>query len=183
MPDLCRAELPKAHGDRRPIGSSRIADGWPGSDTAYLFWEQPQSCVAADEFNIYKNSALIGSTSDTFYVDPGLLPEFYEYYITAVYYFGESDFSLPAYSLIVGLENADATRFQIFPNPASDLVTVKSPIKITTIRIHSNTGQLVMNVEVNALDYQIDVSKMESGIYYIRLDTNEGQILQKIECA
>jgi hypothetical protein len=57
---------------------------------------------------------------------------------------------------------------------------VKSPVEISTIRVLNNTGQLVMDIRVDAAEHQIDVSQLESGIYYIRLETNDGQILQKI---
>ena len=53
-------------------------------------------------------------------------------------------------------------------------------LEIELIRILSNTGQLVLDADVNAEFYQIDVSQFESGIYYIKLETKEGSLVKKI---
>jgi hypothetical protein len=154
----------------------------PTGGDVTLTWDSPDACVAPDGYNVYRDGAQVNTAlvTEMTYVDLDLPSGVYEYKVKAVYYFGESGFSAAVYALVVGMEEVDAARFQIFPNPASDRVTVKSPVEITTIHVLNNSGQLVMDLQVNAAEHQLDVSQLESGIYYIRLETNEGQILQKI---
>jgi hypothetical protein len=153
----------------------------PTAGDVTLTWDSPDACVAPDGYNVFKDGAQINTAlvTEMTYVDLDNPTGLYEYKVKAVYYFGESGFSAAAYALIVGMEELDAARFQIFPNPASDRVTVKSPVEISTIRVLNNSGQLVMDIQVNAAEHQLDVSQLESGIYYINLETNEGQVLQK----
>ena len=114
------------------------------------------------------------------YVDPALDPGFYEYYVIAVYYFGESGVSDNAYALITGINEIDASMFSIFPNPASDLVLVQSDLRIESYEVLNNTGQVVITVEVNGTNPTINVSQFESGIYYIKLRTSDGIALRKL---
>jgi hypothetical protein len=168
-------------GDLVPLNLEAMPNEPTGGDVT-LTWDSPDACVAPDGYNVFKGGVQINTAlvTEMTYVDLDIPPGVYEYKVKAVYYFGESGFSAAAYAILVGMGEVDASRFQIFPNPASDLVTVKSPVEISTIRILNNSGQLVMDLKVNAADHQIDVSQLESGIYYIRLETVEGQILQKI---
>ena len=89
----------------------------------------PQACVDVEEYNVYKNSTLIGSSTDTFFVDPGLLPDFYEYYVKAMYYFGESENSDPIYILIVSLDENETGELIVSPNPALEFVLDELGIK------------------------------------------------------
>jgi hypothetical protein len=154
----------------------------PEENDVTLTWDAPEACLAPDGYNVYRDGDQINATLVTVltYVDESLVPGLFEYYVTAVYYFGESDESDPIYALITGIENYDDNAFQIFPNPASSQVYVKSPLEITNLKVLSNSGQLVMDKEVNAMYYRIDVSKFESGIYYIKIETADGEILKKI---
>ncbi|MCD6366149.1 MAG: T9SS type A sorting domain-containing protein, partial [Bacteroidales bacterium] len=56
--------------------------------------------------------------------------------------------------------------FNIFPNPATDIVTVKTNLKDYTLSVYSQLGQKVFeqkNIE------QIDVSSLNAGIYLIQI--------------
>ncbi len=53
-------------------------------------------------------------------------------------------------------------------------------MEITGIKVFNNSGQVVLDEIVNVMSYQIDVSQFEKGIYYIKIETNEGKLLRKI---
>lgn len=152
------------------------------SDMVTLIWEVPNACVAPDSYKVYRNGDMVAEdVMDNEYIDGPLVSGVYEYYIVAVYYFGESEASVAAYAVVtVGIEDYDASMLQIFPNPAADLVNVKSPIAIDRIHVLNSNGQLVLDEEVNNMEYQINVSKYEAGIYFIKLETSEGTILRKV---
>jgi len=154
----------------------------PGENDVTLIWDAPAACLAPDGYDVYRDGAQINTSlvTELTYIDPALPAGFYEYYVVAVYYFGESVPSDPAYALITGIDEPDANMFHIFPNPATDLVNVNSTYEIKTIQVLNNVGQVVIDEEVNAMNYKINVSAFERGIYYFKLETDEGQVIRKI---
>ena len=166
----------------QPIGLSASANT-PTYGYVTLDWNEPNACLEPDGYHIYRDNVQITTTPVTglTYVDGPLGSGLYEYKLKAVYYFGESGFSTPAYALIpVGVEETGDDIFRIFPNPASKVVNIESPIEITGIKVFNNSGQVVLDEKVNVMSYQIDVSKFDKGIYYIRLVTGDTKILRKI---
>jgi len=169
-------------GSLQPIGLSASANT-PTYYYVTLDWNEPNACLEPDGYHIYRDNVQITTDSVTglTYVDGPLSSGLYEYKLKAVYYFGESGFSTPVVAFIpVGIEETDDGLFRIFPNPASQMVTIESTMEITGIKVFNNSGQVVMDEIVNVMSYQIDVSQFEKGIYYIRLETNEGKLLRKI---
>ena len=72
-------------------------------------------------------------------------------------------------------------KVSIYPNPASSIVTIKSLELITDISIISLDGKLVKNELVNSArkNYQIDVSGMPSGVYFLSVTSLDGRKLTK----
>jgi hypothetical protein len=163
------------------MGLGAIPD-LPEENDVTLTWDAPTACVAPDGYDVYRDGDQINSSLVTTltYVDQNLLPGLYEYYIVAVYYFGESAPSVPVYSLITGVEDNDSDMFRVYPNPSSAVINIESSIEINGIQIFNNAGQLVIDKSVNVNQYQINVSQFEKGIYYIKLETAEGKMLRKI---
>jgi len=56
-------------------------------DEIHLYWTSPSACVEPVGYNVYLGMAVMGFTEDTTYIHSFGL---YEFWITAVYYFGES---------------------------------------------------------------------------------------------
>ncbi len=162
----------------QPLGLDAAASG----STVVLSWNVPNACLAPDGYNVFRDGVQVNTAlvTDLTYTETGLDPGLYEYYVTAVYYFGESVGSSPTYALVVGIDELDATRLQIFPNPASEMVTINSAVEITSIQVMNNAGQVVLTKKVNTRNYQLNVSKLERGVYYIKLDTKDGKALRKI---
>ena len=154
----------------------------PNENDVTLSWDEPDCCIAPDGYNVYRDDVMINSSlvTELTYVDPSLEPGFYEFYVVAVYYFGESDESNPAYTLITGINELDASLFRIQPNPATDYITVQADYVIESYELLNNTGQLVKTSTVNTKLTNIDVSQFDSGIYYLKLQTAEGISLNKI---
>jgi hypothetical protein len=161
------------------IGISFI-DGWPSGDTAYVVWEAPAACVAATEYNVYRNSEMIGSTADTVYTDTGLASDFYEYYVTASYYFGESENSDPVYILITSLDENLAGELVVSPNPAIDQVKVQSVFHINSYSITDAKGRLVESKTIELSEFTLNMTNMEPGVYYVKFETDDKPVLRKI---
>ncbi len=70
----------------------------------------------------------------------------------------------------------------IYPNPSTDFVQINGLDKpVETIRVIDMTGKsvIVRNIE-NELNPKIEVNTLESGQYFIQLESNEGVITETI---
>ncbi|MEE1220929.1 MAG: T9SS type A sorting domain-containing protein [Bacteroidales bacterium] len=68
----------------------------------------------------------------------------------------------------------------VYPNPASDIVTVQSSFKVKEIEIHNALGQVVLRKEGSQNIETIDVSNLQSGAYIVRIKTQRGFANKKI---
>lgn len=77
-------------------------------------------------------------------------------------------------------EAADAIR--IFPSPARDEVTVLSQNEsVTHIKIMDVNGKQVMDIpNVNHRQLKLNVSRLQSGVYFINVSTNKGPVTQRL---
>ena len=75
-------------------------------------------------------------------------------------------------------EVAIGKSFSIYPNPASDKVTLNVEEDVT-VNLYKSTGEQVETVQLGA-DKQIDVSRLCSGIYILEAKTAQGSVRQKL---
>jgi len=68
----------------------------------------------------------------------------------------------------------------VFPNPATDYITIVSPSEIKKISIVNCIGQVVYESKINDINIQINTSNLYSGIYIIRIETAIGVETYKI---
>lgn len=83
-------------------------------------------------------------------------------------------------SISTPIENIENSPIQLYPNPSSERVIVsnKSGIKITSIVLYNSTGKL-MRIESFKFD-EVNISNLESGIYYIKIYSNNKEIATEI---
>lgn len=67
---------------------------------------------------------------------------------------------------------------QIYPNPASNSVSLTNIVKGSTIKILDVTGKLIYNQKVNSSSGIIETTTWSNGMYFIQIE-NEGAIAQK----
>ena len=84
----------------------------------------------------------------------------------------------------MGVPNQEfnAVNMLIYPNPTSDLVTITGDnIIIRNIDVLDNTGKMVLKESnINKKETNLDVSGLNSGVYYIRLSTSKGIVTEKL---
>jgi|GEM_PF-3116875 len=156
-------------------------DATASGNSAIIVWDAPEGCLLPDGYNLYRDGAMINTSliTDLTYTDTGLETGFYEYYVTAVYYFGESEPSDPTYVLIVGIDEINTNSLQVYPNPASDKLNIQSETMISHLRIFDNSGTLVLGTEPNRMIFSVNLNDLGCGIYYLALKTSEGNIIRK----
>jgi hypothetical protein len=71
---------------------------------------------------------------------------------------------------------------KISPNPATNIVTISIPgnRQNITVRLVSNSGQLIGNYTMTNESYTIDVSKLAAGVYNINIDGNGYSVKYKL---
>jgi hypothetical protein len=87
------------------------------------------------------------------------------------------------YLVTVGVEEYLAQMIQIYPNPATQFVTINSSsdaIQITGYQIFDQFGKLMTQSNGTLENNQINISNFANGMYIIRLLTNEGTINKKL---
>jgi hypothetical protein len=68
----------------------------------------------------------------------------------------------------------------VIPNPASSVVTIQSGSIMNRIQLFSAVGQLLLNVAPAAANYNLPVSQLPAGQYFLRIETDKEIINQKI---
>jgi type IX secretion system substrate protein/carboxypeptidase family protein len=90
----------------------------------------------------------------------------------------ENDF---VYVYLTDMISTEANLFNIYPNPAQDIININSPIPIKYLTITNYIGQVVYNSNtINHTNMEINSSSIRSGVYVIRIETNIGKISKKV---
>ena len=84
-------------------------------------------------------------------------------------------------ALPAGIQNINNADISIFPNPASNVINVRSSEFMTNISLTDEMGRIVSQYNgINSLSYQINTAKLSSGIYFVRIENGQGQSVRKI---
>lgn len=136
-------------------------------------------------FNVYREDEYIGSTGNEYYYDTLTLnANVYCYNVTAVYEDCESYFSnIDCYTLTmdcnVGVDDIDLDQAQLYPNPASSLVTIEVNQPVSEFRVYNLQGTQIASGLIPDRTTTLDVSHYPSGIYLIKFIGRDGSVFGK----
>ena len=68
--------------------------------------------------------------------------------------------------------NANNLKFNLYPNPAIDILNIAMETKLNSVEIYSLLGQKVLSSDKN----QVDVSILSKGMYMVRVEDVEGSV-------
>jgi hypothetical protein len=76
-----------------------------------------------------------------------------------------------------GLKQLQLNQIKIQPNPSRGLFTLKSniPLHNAKISLVDIQGKVIQNWEINLFNQQQFETKLSSGLYYIKVESSEGQ--------
>jgi len=82
----------------------------------------------------------------------------------------------------VGLLNTKNIQdcINIYPNPTESIINIESSEVINSIELLNPLGKVLLEKEVNAYNYQINLNPLPQGTYFIKVITNSGQTAKKI---
>jgi hypothetical protein len=70
-----------------------------------------------------------------------------------------------------GVEENEAVKFNIYPNPANSIVNIEAEAAAEA-QIIDMTGRVVMNVNVNAGENTINVADLANGVYFVKINSS-----------
>ena len=83
--------------------------------------------------------------------------------------------------IAVGYNKLTNEQIMIYPNPATEVVNVKSDYSITRIDVMNFVGQTIYtNSDVAAMTAKINVTTFKPGVYFVKVSTSEGVRTVKI---
>ena len=79
---------------------------------------------------------------------------------------------------VLATSETSKPKISVYPNPATDLITIGNLKPNSTLELLDNSGKLIRSISDNKTSKaEIDIKNLPSGIYYLKVD---GQSLQKI---
>ncbi|MCC7233207.1 MAG: T9SS type A sorting domain-containing protein [Bacteroidia bacterium] len=81
---------------------------------------------------------------------------------------------------ISGIEDNTVSGLSLFPNPATDLVTVSNLPAGSTVRITDMTGRKVYSRPAGSENTLVNTSDFANGVYLVQVENNKGVLTQKL---
>ncbi len=77
---------------------------------------------------------------------------------------------------LLSVNNNDVSDLSIYPNPVNDILEINYPVTIKEVRIYNLLGELILK-DINK--NRLNVSSLESGVYFIQLNSGKNQVSKK----
>ena len=145
-----------------------------------LTWDAAEN---ASSYFVYRNEVEIANITGTTYVDENLAYNTeYCYTVTTMGANSESDPSEEACTKTLGESLAENTSYlNIFPNPATDNLSIEANQEITEVNIYNIIGVNVYNEQctMNNAQLDINISDFNSGVYFVKVKTGNGETVKR----
>lgn len=82
-------------------------------------------------------------------------------------------------NVTVGVSENDALNAKIYPNPTQGELNVRCA-GMREITVFMPNGQIIEKINVNDDNYTLNMSNYKSGVYYLRITTENGTSIQKV---
>ena len=80
----------------------------------------------------------------------------------------------------LSVEKVLASKFKIYPNPASDYIQIESNnVQITSVEMYSILGKKVVS-QKKLTNNRLDVSNLTSGVYFMKVNAAGGSAIKKL---
>jgi chitodextrinase len=148
-------------------------------------WTASLDNVGVVNYEVFKDGSSVGTSSTTSISVTGLTANTtYIFNVKAIDIVGNTSASSATLSVTTAFgtsisEIPDEGEVFIYPNPASSILMVKTPNKNSVITISDTDGRTISTVRVENYESDIDVSKLNKGIYLIRIQTNNEIVTRK----
>jgi hypothetical protein len=156
--------------------------------TALLTWNEPENIDGVLKgYNIYRDDVKLNDApiNGLAYNDEELANGTYMYQVAAVYlHCDESDRTdgVSVTILMDGINHFTSANFEIYPNPTTSVFTIESgKLKIENVEIFDVYGRKLLSHTAHRTPHTVlNVSHLQSGIYFIRITTSNNVVIKKI---
>ena len=135
----------------------------------------------ANEYVVYLDGEMLDSTTATSYVK-GFDEEGTHYFtVASVCENGESeqserfDFEIKGES-ISEFEN----NFEVYPNPVENVLYINAKENIKEVNVYNVVGVMMTTVNGQQTTVSVDMNGYKSGIYFVEIKTEKGNLIKKI---
>jgi len=147
------------------------------------------AAVPAAQTEIYSNAALLNNSYTPITAPVYTAPS------AGIYYFAFNDVSAAAATTVAtmridtvnfatNLSTSDflSSKFAVYPNPVNDIINFSNQDNaiVSTLTMTDLNGRVVKSVKVNATEGQISVSDLATGMYIMKISTDQGIATKKI---
>ena len=137
----------------------------------------------ATSYKVYQGDENIATTELPNYTVAGLEPDTeYCFTVTALNEVGESDKSTQVCEKTLG-DGVDelAASFNIYPNPVENELFIATEVNVEEVAIYDVYGRQTMRQQVNVTTSQhvVNVAGLNSGIYFVKIVTNECEVVKR----
>lgn len=141
-----------------------------------LKWDAPDT-EGVIHYEIYRGTELIATTTELSYLDEDLNSGTYVYNVRPVYEYCYGEISGGEITFNVNVEDITEIKADIYPNPSNDKFIVRCE-NMTEITVVNVIGEMIFYAETNSDTFTID--NLKSGIYFVNIITERGNIVHKI---
>ena len=172
-----------------PVQNMRVIYALDCIETIDINWEAPEKGNPVG-YNIYLNGELVAENKSdnlSFVSEDQSVLSHLRWKgnvaeVVAVYEDGKTSVSFAQMfdGEMLSVNDNYETKCNIYPNPASDRVTIATEVRVEEIAIYDIYGR-TMRQQVNETTSQqvIDVADLENGIYFINIKTDKGNIVKR----
>ncbi len=138
----------------------------------------------ATGYEVYRNNKFLAEVETTSYTDGDFLKdEELCYQVRAIFGNNKSAFTKEVCITTTGdMIEEIGSKVEIYPNPVNDILYIEAETETLTIEIYDVYGRVqnLRNSETQKLRNSIDLSDLKSGIYFVKINTEKGNIVKRI---
>jgi len=83
-------------------------------------------------------------------------------------------------SLNTGEVKADVAGIDIYPNPITDILNIRSKNKLESFELYSSVGQRISGGKLQDNNAKINFNSFSAGIYYLKIRTDKSVVTEKV---
>ncbi len=153
-----------------------------------LSWTADNSQQSTVNYEIYRDTQFLGATTENSFVDESVTVDGEYLYnvrmtsedckglfqeVTVTY---DDDFVPPD-----NISENKAVKIRVYPNPVEDVLFLATELHVEEIAIYDIYGRQALSQQVNKSTSQqvINVAELNSGVYFLKTLTNEGEIVKR----
>ena len=153
-------------------------------DIVIITWTAPDQEIV--KYEIYRDTKYVGETDGLSFVDTEIEHNrafAYTYSVRPVYEDCDGAFrSVTAKWGVNVNEYSHDTKVTVYPNPTNDKIYIVTEAEIEEVVVYTITGVIVgqQSTDNRQQTLSIDLSELNAGIYFIKINTEEGNIVKRI---